>query len=231
MRSQGPVSRHIGSAVKIFRIGRTCLIEYCRHYLTRSCPGPCYDIVRRLRYRLHRNRRRPRRAVPGAEFGNGSVIGIDRHKIAVAKIRAVETLDIEEGRSGKACHKLNISPRTACIVPDLTIYELRGAVIVSREHYFLLPCDGRVERHGTEGLVRGRGGNICSGRGRAPILSVKNSVPNGVRSGSAIARLMPSLCHTPVWLLKKTSSKAPNWLQSMEQQKEQTTYFGDDRVS
>ena len=55
--------------------------------------------------------------------------------------------------------------------------------------------------------------------------------PFPIQSGSAIARWMPSLCHTPIWLLKKTSSKAPNWLQSMEQQKEQTTYFGDDRAS
>ena len=55
--------------------------------------------------------------------------------------------------------------------------------------------------------------------------------PFSVEAGSALARLMPSLCHTPVWLLRKTSSKAPDWLQSMEQQKEQTTYFGDDRVS
>ncbi len=55
--------------------------------------------------------------------------------------------------------------------------------------------------------------------------------PFPVGAGSAIARLMPSLCHTPVWLLRKTFSKAPNWIQAMEQQKEQTTYFGDDRVS
>jgi len=55
--------------------------------------------------------------------------------------------------------------------------------------------------------------------------------PFPVGIGSTLAALIPSLCHTPIWLLRKTSSKAPNWHQAMEQQKEQTNYFGNDRAS
>ncbi len=53
--------------------------------------------------------------------------------------------------------------------------------------------------------------------------------PFPVGMGSAIARFVPSLCHTPIWLVRKTSKVAPNWFESMQGQKEQTTFFGDDR--
>jgi SAM-dependent methyltransferase len=50
------------------------------------------------------------------------------------------------------------------------------------------------------------------------------------RIGSAFSRLLPSLCHTPVWLLQKTGSQKSNWFEVMKGHKEQTTFFGDDRV-
>lgn len=53
--------------------------------------------------------------------------------------------------------------------------------------------------------------------------------PFPIKMGSAIGKLFPSLCHTPVWVLQKTDSTAPTWLDRMKDQKEQTNFFGDDR--
>jgi SAM-dependent methyltransferase len=52
-------------------------------------------------------------------------------------------------------------------------------------------------------------------------------LPIGI--GSAVAKLLPSLCHTPVWVLQKTDVQAPTWIEQMKGQKEQTNFFGDDR--
>jgi len=49
--------------------------------------------------------------------------------------------------------------------------------------------------------------------------------PFPIQIGSAFSRLIPSLCHTPVWLLQKTREKGVTWLEAMEKQPEQTTYF------
>lgn len=49
--------------------------------------------------------------------------------------------------------------------------------------------------------------------------------------GTFLARRAPSLCHTPVWLLRKSRIHAPNWMESMQKKKEQTTFFGNDRGS
>jgi SAM-dependent methyltransferase len=53
--------------------------------------------------------------------------------------------------------------------------------------------------------------------------------PFPIKIGSGIGKLFPSLCHTPVWVLQKTDVQAPNWLERMKDQKEQTNFFGDDR--
>ena len=49
--------------------------------------------------------------------------------------------------------------------------------------------------------------------------------PLPIRLGSFFAGVMPSLSHTCIWLLRKSGVQAPNWMETMRVQKEQTTYF------
>ena len=49
--------------------------------------------------------------------------------------------------------------------------------------------------------------------------------PFPIRIGTAISRLLPAFSHTPIWLMKKTGSKAADWVQSMKLQVEQTTFW------
>jgi methionine biosynthesis protein MetW len=49
--------------------------------------------------------------------------------------------------------------------------------------------------------------------------------PFPVQMGSAFCRLTPSLCHTPVWLMRKTSTNAESWFDLMKRKGEQTTFF------
>lgn len=53
--------------------------------------------------------------------------------------------------------------------------------------------------------------------------------PLPIRWGAVFARLMPTLAHTCIWLLRKSDVQAPNWIEAMRVQKEQTTYFEETR--
>jgi hypothetical protein len=43
--------------------------------------------------------------------------------------------------------------------------------------------------------------------------------------GSTLSKIVPSLCHTPVWLMKKTEKVGETWFEAMKEKREQTTFF------